>query len=344
MRVILSAVLVASLGFVSTGWAQPVVDDDQDDEDSAAAPWYGAPEAAATEEAAPVQPAQEWRYNGPHAINAEYGSGWCNIAEPHTHPYPPFDEYLFEEEDGGYYFVGDPVDFGYIGVYFWFDGGHPVASGWGHGWCHMSGPHRHIYRPFGGHFSTCGPYHCYRGPFDALYWRHHATRLAYFTSRYPAHYRGGVYYRTRVPAWPGRFAGYRPGHRPGASAGRPAGYARPVPPRPLPPLTRPTTLRGRLDLARGQALPRILPGRVGAPPRPWVAPAPVPRAVMPRVPLTPVPRPHVAAPAARASQPSAPAHVSRPSAPAHASRPSAPSRASHTSSAPRASSGDGRRR
>ena len=350
MRVIMLAVFLASLGSVGTGWAQPV-DDDSDDDDSAAALWYGEAQAAEGQPAAgpeaAAEPVQEWRYNGPHPINAAYGSGWCDIAEPHTHPYPPFDEYLFEEEDGGYYFLGDPVDFGYVGAYYWFEDPHPIASGWGHGWCHMSGPHRHVYGPFGTGFAACGRHYCYRGPFDALYWRNHGLLSAYFRSHYGPHYRGGLYYRNRVPAYPGRFAGYRPGHRPGTPAGRPGGYGRPVFPRPATPFVRPSPPRGPAGLAPGHAPARPLPGRWTPPPRRGFAPAPAPR-VMSRAPSLPAPRhavtapqghrPSFTAPPARSFRPSAPATRSfHPSAPAHASRPS------HASPAPR-SGGNGRHR
>ena len=50
---------------------------------------------------------------GPHAIHADYGSGWCNVQGPHYHPYPPFDDHLFQENPGGFRLMlsagGDPA-------------------------------------------------------------------------------------------------------------------------------------------------------------------------------------------------------------------------------------------
>ncbi|HEY3354416.1 MAG TPA: hypothetical protein VGQ83_14285 [Polyangia bacterium] len=216
----------------------------------------GAPPAAG----APAEPGQQWRYNGPHAVNAEYGQGWCNVTGAHVHEYPPFDDRLFQENTGGYDFLGDPTDFGYSGDAYWYNGAHPIATGWGTGWCFYASPHRHLYRPWGSYFSSCGPYSCYYGPFDAYYWYYRPYWTAYWGAYYPRYYHHGAYYRTHTPASPGRWGNVRPGSghygtpgsrtgtpggRVGTPAGRPGGYARPV--QALPKLTRPTTLQGRLS-------------------------------------------------------------------------------------------------
>ena len=239
MRTVFAAVLVFSLVSATSASAQPAYGDEESDEGQ-----YGPPEAVPTPPpppaaaAAPAMPAeplppapeaqQSWKYNGPHAVNAQYGTGFCNVQGVHYHPYPPFDDHLFQEQDGGYNFLGDPADFGYAGDdLYWYNSAHPIAVGFGIGWCFMGWPHRHFYRPWGAYFSACGPYSCYYGPYDAYYWRWRGYWAPYFGAYYPRFYRGGLYARYRMAASPGRWAGVGP-HARGA-LGRPGGYARPVP-------------------------------------------------------------------------------------------------------------------
>ena len=223
--------------------------------------------------AAPDPGAQQFRYNGPHAINADYGAGWCNLSGAHVHQYPPFDDHLFQEDQGGYDFLGDPVDFGYTGDVFWYNGVHPIAAGWGTGWCYMGTPHRHIYRPWGVYFSNCGSFYCFYGPYDAMYWHYRGYWAPFWGSYYPYYYRGGLYGRTGVAASPGRWGGRGPGGRgvgaggagvgrpaaggshAGTTAGRPGGYSRPT--QAMPKLTRPMTLNGRIGTGPGYAVPRM---------------------------------------------------------------------------------------
>jgi hypothetical protein len=228
---------------------------------------------------------QHWQYNGPHAINAQYGSGWCNVQGAHYHPYPPFDDRLFQENRGGYDFLGDPADFGYTGGNLnWYSAAHPIATGWGIGWCYIPYPHRHLYAPMGAYYSMCGPYWCWGGPFDAWYWYYRPYYFGFYSAWYPRYYRGGIYHRTGVAASPGRFGTTRPGYNraPGTAGhpgGRPGGYARPVP---QPAYRRPTTLYHRLpaDSLRpryqGRPAPGMthqpMPSRQYAPSRPTPAP------------------------------------------------------------------------
>jgi hypothetical protein len=217
---LLAVILTGWLGFAGTTWAQTFDADDEDEGD----PGYGDPETPVQPAPPPVNEeppaAPKWQYRGPHAIHAEYGSGWCNMQGLHAHPYPPFDDHLFQEDHGAYYFVGDPVDFGYSGSTYWYNAAHPIAAGFGVGWCFIGSPHRHLYRPFGAYFAACGPYSCYTGPFDAWYWHWRAYWSPYWASYYPRFYRSGLYYRTHRPASPGRWAhvGWR----------GPRGWARPV--------------------------------------------------------------------------------------------------------------------
>src|SRR5262249_54792372 len=71
---------------------------------------------------------QFWFY-GPHPDGE---GGWDPTEGAHEHEYAPFDPYLFTQENGYYYFIGDPGDFGYGGndLYPYF-GPHPVALAYG---------------------------------------------------------------------------------------------------------------------------------------------------------------------------------------------------------------------
>ncbi|MBI5480085.1 MAG: hypothetical protein HY906_14555, partial [Deltaproteobacteria bacterium] len=300
MRSFLAAALALSLVWASSASAQPAYGEDDDPDEN---PSYGGPEAvptpppppaAAPSAAAPPLPAapddqQTWNYNGPHAVNAAYGSGFCNIRGVHSHPYPPFDDHLFQEQDGGYNFLGDPVDFGYTGDDLtWYNAVHPIAIGWGIGWCFMTWAHHHFYRPWGPYFSACGPYFCYSGPYDAYYWRWRGYWTPYWGAYYPRFYRGGLYYRTRLAASPGRWAHVGARHPGGhlrhpGGALRPGGYARPLPGHapgalrghasPYSRLPHATPVRPGMRVAPApHANPRMAPPRAAPPSR--VGPAP----------------------------------------------------------------------
>ncbi|HEY3353068.1 MAG TPA: hypothetical protein VGQ83_07450, partial [Polyangia bacterium] len=302
--------LAATFGLAGTAWAQAVDPDDEDGDQGAVPAPPAPPEQAqpAPEQAqpAPVEPEPQWRYAGPHAINAEAGSGFCTVQGVHTHPYPPFDDRLFQEQNGSYYFLGDPVDFGYGGgSLYWYNAAHPIATGWGVGWCFIGFPHRHLYQPMGAFYSACGSYFCYTGPFDAWYWRWRPYYVGYWGAYYPRFYRGGAYYRTHVAASPGRWAhvGWR----------RPGGYARPLPgrgpvvgrgapysrlphagpaARPLAPSARPLAPSARPGMAHPGMMPRAHaaptrlapPARSAAPPRPMAPARPMapPRTMAPQ--------------------------------------------------------------
>ena len=56
----------------------------------------------------------------------DVGQGFCSTQGPHVHAYAPFDSNLFRQQNGAFYFVGDPFDFGYSQSLFWYRGNHPV--------------------------------------------------------------------------------------------------------------------------------------------------------------------------------------------------------------------------
>src|SRR5262245_12976526 len=96
------AVLVFSVPAVAQPMAPPVpVEQDVDDDDQ------GMPPPDPNAYAAVAQ----YGYMGLHPIPYDAGSGFCYQQGAHFHEYPPFDQYLFREHGGWFYFVGDVGDF-----------------------------------------------------------------------------------------------------------------------------------------------------------------------------------------------------------------------------------------
>ncbi len=99
-------------------------------------------------------------YVGVHPIP---GGGFCHIEVPHVHIYMPAKSHkrvklLYRKHHGAYYFVGDPVGYGYDGPRVTYYGPHPIAVdeavGDHHGdephdieYCYIRGPHYHYYAP-----------------------------------------------------------------------------------------------------------------------------------------------------------------------------------------------------
>ncbi len=142
-------------------------------------------------------------YMGPHPIPWELGAGFCYTEGPHSHDYPPFDEHLFEEQDGFYYFTGDPYDFGYSRTLYWFNGNHPIPGSYGGGFCYISWPHRHAYAAVGIEgFSQVGGYYVYGGAWPDAYYYNRDYYWGYYGGYYRNAYFGNRYYTTRpAPAF-----------------------------------------------------------------------------------------------------------------------------------------------
>jgi len=138
-------------------------------------------------------------YYGPHPVPYQYGSGYCYIDGAHSHEYAPFDQYLFREYNGYYYFVGDPVDFGWSRTFYWFNGNHPIPLGYGGGYCYISWPHRHHYMPIGDGFSLVGGYYTYSGIWPADYYVNRTWYWNYYGGYYRNSYYGNRYYTVRPP-------------------------------------------------------------------------------------------------------------------------------------------------
>ena len=160
-------------------------------------------------------------YYGPHPVPYDQvtgqGGGFCYTEGPHTHDYVPFDEHLFREYNGYYYFIGDPVDFGWNRSIYWYQANHPIPVGYGGGYCYITWPHRHGYEPVGlGGFTLLNGYWIFTGTWPTDYWYYRNYYWGYYQRYYRTWYYGNRYYRVRprpvyvvsrpyrVPAPPGR--------------------------------------------------------------------------------------------------------------------------------------------
>jgi hypothetical protein len=166
-------------------------------------PQGAAPEAAAQQQENPIPPNIEGQaipsqgggycFGGPHPAP---GGGWEATPSPHVHDYAPFDLRLFAYREGCYYFVGDPHDFGYTGESYSYYGAHPIADGYGGGWCFMIGAHTHWWRPWSPNFTVVGPWYYWNGPYDPFFWSYWPYYSFFYRSYYPSYYAGGRFFRT----------------------------------------------------------------------------------------------------------------------------------------------------
>jgi hypothetical protein len=172
------------------------------------------------------QQAQQYGYMGPHPIPYEAGQGFCYQQGAHFHDYAPFDQYLFREQGGWFYFVGDANDFGYQQQMWGYQGNHPIPGAYGGGYCFIDWPHRHHYAPGAGlAFALVGGYYAYSGPWSPWYWQMRPRYTSYYGGYYRRSYQGGIYWRTRPAAiYRPRIVVGAPGvYRPGAMVVAPGG-------------------------------------------------------------------------------------------------------------------------
>lgn len=95
------------------------------------------------------------KYVGVHPIPKGHGGGICYIEAPHVHVFAPTDvKVQYRLHDGHYYFVGDPVAYGWDGPKHSYYGHHPVDVDYvvGEGpdhveYCYLDGAHFHAYAP-----------------------------------------------------------------------------------------------------------------------------------------------------------------------------------------------------
>lgn len=152
----------------------------------------------------PPVPAQGGGYcfEGAHPVDSRVVPGvtWDATQGRHIHPYPPFDLRLFNLQNGCYYFIGDPTDFGYAGDTYSYYGAHPILATYGGGWCFMVGPHRHFWRPWSPLFVTVGPWFYWEGPYDPFFWTYWPYYHYYYRAHYPHYYAHGAFFRGHAVA------------------------------------------------------------------------------------------------------------------------------------------------
>lgn len=141
-------------------------------------------------------------FEGPHPVdsNVDPGVTWDSRPGRHIHPYPPFDLRLFSLQNGCYYFIGDPSDFGYAGETYSYYGAHPILAAYGGGWCFMIGPHRHFWRPWSPMFVTVGPWFYWEGPYDPFFWTYWPYYHFYYRAHYPRYYAHGAFFHAHMVA------------------------------------------------------------------------------------------------------------------------------------------------
>jgi hypothetical protein len=110
------------------------------------------------------------RYVGIHPIAKSHGDGICYIEGPHVHVYEA-DKLQYRDHDGAYFFVGDPVAYGYEGPKHAYKGHHPIHVHAVVGtpapdveYCYLDGPHYHYFQPPPGpEFKVAGGAYFYVG-------------------------------------------------------------------------------------------------------------------------------------------------------------------------------------
>ncbi len=231
-----------------------------------------------------AQPDQmSYGFVGAHPEPYEYGSQPCYQQGPHFHPYAPFDQYLFREANGYFYFVGDLGDFSYTGQLWGYQGNHPIPPEFGGGYCYIDWQHRHHFpAPASMPFRYIGGYYSYYGTWDPGYYRYRNQWTGYYNGYYRNSYYGGRYWSVRPqPIYrPSYGWGSRGVYRPGMTVIAPGG--------------------ARISVGGWGGHPGHVghPGYAPAPSRPAYAPAPAP---------APRPQQYAPAPAARPAPGPAPA-------------------------------------
>lgn len=103
--------------------------------------------------------------------------GFCVTDGPHMHDFAPPEARIYRTIGDGYYFVGDPVAFGYEGPRHAYYGEHPVFDtqvNFGEPtYCYLEGAHYHWYGPPAhAQFEVRAGVAWFVGSFDPLFWTH----------------------------------------------------------------------------------------------------------------------------------------------------------------------------
>jgi len=146
--------------------------------------------------------ADQVSYVGVHPIP---GGGFCHIEVPHVHIYVPAKsrkrvKLLYRKHHGAYYFVGDPVAYGYDGPRVTYYGPHPIDVDVVVGdhrdgddddveYCYLRGPHYHYYAPpDDSSFEMKGDAYFYVGAYPPEYKRHERALVGINAVYEPMHY------------------------------------------------------------------------------------------------------------------------------------------------------------
>jgi hypothetical protein len=191
MRAVLSLAALATLLISASATAQPAYEGEDDGD-------YVADEPGVTYDPANYSIG----YYGPHPVPYDQvtgqGGGYCYTEGPHTHDYLPFDEHLFRVYNGYYYFVGDPVDFGWNRPVYTYQANHPIPVNYGSGYCYITWPHRHGYEPIGlAGFTFLNGSYVFTGTWPTDYWYYRNYYWGYYQRYYRTWYSGNRYYQVR---------------------------------------------------------------------------------------------------------------------------------------------------
>lgn len=118
--------------------------------------------------------AKHFRYRSPHPFH----NGFCYLEGRHEHPDGPTDARVYRVIRGEYYFVGDPIAFGYHGPQYAYYDPHPVfdkANAFGEPvYCYLEGPHYHWYAPPSeARFESRAGVYWYVGAFEPVFYDRH---------------------------------------------------------------------------------------------------------------------------------------------------------------------------
>ena len=148
------------------------------------------------------------KYAGIHPRTGRPEGGVCYIQFVHAHRFEPANAHvLYRIHGGAYFFIGDPVPFGYDGARHSYYGHHPVlvnavledeASDDHVEYCYLDGPHFHSYAPPRGHrFVEQDGVHYYADEYPPTYEQNRSE-----LSRVNAIYRAFTYERPVIAGSP----------------------------------------------------------------------------------------------------------------------------------------------
>ncbi len=124
--------------------------------------------------------AKDTEYISRHPLSART---FCNTNSPHVHAFEPHDLRLYRKIEGQYYFVGDPVPFGFTGPKVVYVGQHPISDLLADIsvplFCYLKGRHSHWYEPVAAlWFERREGAFVFVGAYDPIFYGHRPEYLA----------------------------------------------------------------------------------------------------------------------------------------------------------------------